>query len=513
VAYGQIPRAERGEKHRRTAEWIESLGRAEDHAETLAHHYVSAHELLRAAGVEDDALVERARVALCESGDRATALSAFDAAARFYERALELAPNAAERAQLLFRQGRAQHLAVGEGGRELLQQALEALPEDDRSSAAEAESILAELDFQSGRHDAARKRHRRARSLVEDEPPSRSKGFVLAQYARFLMTSGDEEAIPVGREALEIATALDAPDLHAFALDIIGAARANAGDVGGFDDIEHALAIALEADVPSEILRAYNNLAACLASYGELRRSFAHLARAREAAERFGYLFRIRWFKVERIHEDYWSGRWDDAVRGAGEFLEGDAGRLPYLDPQCLLRRGSILVARGETERGLDDTARSVELSRAIKDPQILFPALACHADALVSAGRPEEGARIADELLGLWQKGTATYPPSDWVAQLVGVLVAVGRSDDFLKAAGAADVRTRWLDAAGAVAEGDFAGAADIYVEIGSLPDEALARLWAATEQQVHRALEFYRAVGANRYIQEGEALLAKTA
>src|SRR5690348_2155589 len=41
VAYGQIPRAERAEKHRRAAEWLSSLAgdRAEDHAEMLANHY------------------------------------------------------------------------------------------------------------------------------------------------------------------------------------------------------------------------------------------------------------------------------------------------------------------------------------------------------------------------------------------------------------------------------------------------------------------------------------------
>src|SRR5206468_2219826 len=45
VAYGQIPRADRAQKHVRTAEWIESLGRPEDHAEMLAHHYANALEL------------------------------------------------------------------------------------------------------------------------------------------------------------------------------------------------------------------------------------------------------------------------------------------------------------------------------------------------------------------------------------------------------------------------------------------------------------------------------------
>ncbi len=50
VAYGQIPRAERAEQHRTAAEWIEALGRLEDHAEMVAHHYLSAVELARAAG-------------------------------------------------------------------------------------------------------------------------------------------------------------------------------------------------------------------------------------------------------------------------------------------------------------------------------------------------------------------------------------------------------------------------------------------------------------------------------
>src|SRR5439155_24763615 len=39
VAYGQIARTERASKHRRVAEWIESLGRPEDYAEMLVYHW------------------------------------------------------------------------------------------------------------------------------------------------------------------------------------------------------------------------------------------------------------------------------------------------------------------------------------------------------------------------------------------------------------------------------------------------------------------------------------------
>jgi class 3 adenylate cyclase/tetratricopeptide (TPR) repeat protein len=514
VAYGQIPRASRAEKHQRVAEWLESLSeRSDDLAEMLAHHYLAAVEFAKASRTEDAGLFERARAALRDAGDRATTLNAFDAAARFYGRALALAVDESERAELLFRQGRAQYLAVGEGGREPLEQAVVALLDrGDGLSAAEGESILAELDFLDGRHDLALERHRRARRLVDDAPPSRLKGSVLVRFARFLMTSGDQQAISIGREALEIAEEMRSPELVSYALNVVGTARTNAGDTGGFEDLERSLAIAIDGDFAPEILRGYNNLASVLASYGELDRCSELVNLGREAAERFGYLMRIRWFKVAAVEGNYWSGRWDEAVNGADEFLE-QPGQLPYLEPSCLFYRGTILVARGDTGRGLADTARSVELARTIKDPQVLFPALGFHASALLASGYADEAARVADELLRIWRSGEKEYPAADWVAHLAVVPTAVGRGDDFIEAARSADARTRWLDAAAAFAAEDFVGAANLYRQIGSLPEEAYARLRSGIESEVRLALEFYRSVGATRYIREAEALLAATA
>ena len=88
VAYSQIPRADRAEKHRRAAAWIESLGRPEDYAELRAHHYVSALETLP-TGTDTADLGRSARLALRDAGDRAASLNASDAAVRDYERALE----------------------------------------------------------------------------------------------------------------------------------------------------------------------------------------------------------------------------------------------------------------------------------------------------------------------------------------------------------------------------------------------------------------------------------------
>ena len=69
------------------------------------------------------------------------------------------------------------------------------------------------------------------------------------------------------------------------------------------------------------------------------------------------------------------------------------------------------------------------------------------------------------------------------------------------------------WLDAAKAFTTGDYVGAANLYAQIGSRPDEADARLRSRVESEVRRALEFYRSVGATRYIREAEAELAESA
>ena len=103
VAYGQVPRAVRVGRHAKAAGWIESLGRAEDHAEMLAHHYLSALELGRAAKQDTGALAPGARAALQAAGDRAFTLNAFKSAAGFYRTALSLWPEDAhqQRAGLL----------------------------------------------------------------------------------------------------------------------------------------------------------------------------------------------------------------------------------------------------------------------------------------------------------------------------------------------------------------------------------------------------------------------------
>jgi class 3 adenylate cyclase/tetratricopeptide (TPR) repeat protein len=514
VAYGQIPRPGRAEKHRHAAEWIESLSeRTDDFAEMVSHHFLAALELGEATGEHDPVLVDRARAALREAGDRAASLNAFEAAARFYARALELVSDEDERADLLFLYGKAEYWRAEQGGADALESALAHFEAaGDLERAAEAESILAGLAQTRGEHDRALERHRHAATLAENAPPSRSKAFVLANFARFHMVGADPEAIPVAREALEIAEALELRELRAYALNMIGATRVFLGDPGGQEDIEHALAEALSANSPTEIIRASNNLGSNSILLGDLARGFQYQAKALETAEHSGNVFRIRWMRAERVIRDYLTGRWDDAVQAADQFLaETESGSPHYMEVACRGMRGTIRVARGDIEAGLADTKAALNEAEAIRDPQLLYPALSQRAAALALSGRTDEAASVAAQLLGEW-RGTRLYMAGDWVAPLAFTLTSLGRGEDFLDVA-RSHVHTRWLDAAELVASREFSAAAEIYADMGTLPDEAEARLRSGRESEVRRALAFYRSVGATRYIEEGEALLAATA
>jgi predicted ATPase len=92
VAYQQIPRVLRADKHVRAAAWIEALSpdRTGDRADLLAHHYRAAIDLREAAGLDTADLVERARAACFEAGARSASLNANKSAVRHYTAALNL---------------------------------------------------------------------------------------------------------------------------------------------------------------------------------------------------------------------------------------------------------------------------------------------------------------------------------------------------------------------------------------------------------------------------------------
>src|SRR4030095_10058901 len=192
------------------AGWILALGdRSVDRAELLVHHWQQALALTRAAGKRDGELATRARVALREAGDRAMALHAYGRALGFFTKALELWPaGCPQRGELLLELGRARLVADTAGAAERAEARDALLEAGQRARAAEAEMLLNQLAWRTGR-SADRAVHRdRALALVEDEPPSASKGRVLAGIASELVFTDHPGALESGRAALGIARQL-----------------------------------------------------------------------------------------------------------------------------------------------------------------------------------------------------------------------------------------------------------------------------------------------------------------
>ena len=475
VAYGQLPRAERVARHRLAAKWIEALGRPEDHSEMTAHHYLRALEYAHAAGESTDEFAAAAGAALQDAGDRALVLSSFASAERFYAAALELW-NDGPPIDLLFRLGSARFRAAGTGAELLERSAEQLLAAGDAERAAEAEVMVGEEVWMQGRREAAFSHLEHAAALLRDAPASRSKAVVLCSLARFLRNDGrNEEAIAVGRDALAMAEQLELDDLCANALSTIGVARAETGDLGGVDDLERSLTVARRA-VSSESVRAFLNLGSILARLGDLPRAFALHEEGRRAAERFGDLGGIRWLAAEHLYEDYWFGRYDEALRHAEEILaEVEAGTPHRMELDARLIRGSVRLANGDVAGAVDDAQHGLEFARSAGDQEALFPALAFAARAASADGRREEATALANELIRSW----ADWPlalPSNGLSDLGLVVSEVGLADAFAEVA-AAKTKTRWLDAAVATARGDFVLAAELYAAIGTVPDEALVR------------------------------------
>jgi class 3 adenylate cyclase/tetratricopeptide (TPR) repeat protein len=513
VAYGQIPRARRGEKHLRAAEWLESLGRPED----AAHHYLAALEYVRAAGGEVAPFAERARTALTRAGDRELGLNAYTAAARFFRGALELSPPEHERPELLFSFGKALSRSATPDEAVLVQAHDSMLAAGDYERAAECQVILGELLWRRGQRADAFVRLLEAVAMLEDRPSSYSKAYALSTLAGLRIRADEaQQALAAARKAMVIADELGLDDLRAGALDTIGVARATTGDRGGLEDLERSIEIAERAN-SSESIRGYFNLGGMLANVGDLRRARELHAQGHRLAERFGDAAWIEYFDAERVYQQYWSGDWEAALSLAEQLIvraERGASRRLELDG-CLVRAW-IALARGDEDHATADADRALEFSRETGVPQNLYPALALRARTLAATSREDEAAECAHELLQLMREQPSF--PSFWVIDVAIVLDQLGRASD-LAAASERAPATRWLEAATAYVDSEPARAADILSEIGALPEEAYVRVKAAgaalakgrpddADDELERALAFYRRVGAVSYHTSAEAL-----
>jgi tetratricopeptide (TPR) repeat protein len=184
-------------------------------------------------------------------------------------------------------------------------------------------------------------------------------------------------------------------------------------------------------------------------------------------------------------------------------------------------RRAGIRLARDDVHGAESDAGKALELVREVKDPQVFHHVLSSNIRLNAELGRLDAARALADELLptiglGARLDGLIEFA---WVADRIGMAAPLRERFGELQPA-----TSLWLKAGREILDGQFEAAAATFDEIGSVPDEADARLRAGQAllvegrraeagDQFERALVFYRAVGATRYASQCEQAFADTA
>jgi tetratricopeptide (TPR) repeat protein len=446
------------------------------------------------------------------------------AARRYYEAALELTETEDDARPLLllrYARTRADDNELDPG---LLESAHDGLLRQGAAgSAAEAKTLLAFHWWMRGDRDRAREHLARAVELVGNEPESSSKASVLTQVARFEMLAGKfVRARDVAREAVAMAESLEMPVLVAPNLNTSGVSRVESGDAGGLDDLERAAEIARGANDPLEEFQASSNFTWMIVVLGDVRRAWKLHLRDCEHVERFGLTSHIRWERGERLFYLYWLGDWAELVPRARTFLDEVSPSGHYLEAQVLGAQARVARARGDIDESTALAQTALERGRGAGDPQIVHAPVALLARLLADRGDHERAAQLLDELFAESRRTETEIVKVQAPIDAAHAAVTVGRAEEFLSVYEPVRWQSRWIEAAVAIAAGDYVAAAELLGEIGSLPDEADARFRAAetlvragqrtrADEQLARAVGFWRSVGASAYVNAAESLRAR--
>jgi tetratricopeptide (TPR) repeat protein len=513
VAYQQIPRAARAQKHQAACDWIEAFARerTEDHAEILVHHAEQALELARASGVMDLAELEQ-RLArfLVLAGERARRLD-MQKANHYYARALKLMTDPP--AELLEQAGGAAWDA-GETskGLEMLEEALRRhRARGDVLGVGRSLSLLAQFAWTLGRGGDAVRLLDESLEALEPEGPSPELAMSLMRLAGREMLSGHPgEVIAPAERSIELAQQFGVEDRVLFAWQARGVAMCELGDPRGLDALQDALTRALDAGAPGlSGMVAYNNLS--------FNQWLMESPRVGLATKLEGLAFTARrgireyWLAMEIMWIHFDLGLWDEVLADADQLLDlhvkmGGQSQIPAAAP---VYKSFVLTFRGRWPEVADAPDAFLPAAREIVDTQVVVPALS--AATVVAHARGDAAAAVA--LVEELEQVTRTTP--DWSRLLhalpvLRVCIDLDRLELGARLFDRPDpigARQQAVSAAGraaiAEARGDTDQAARLFAEGARLLKE-----YELPFEQGHALLGHWRCAGEDASLREAQAL-----
>jgi tetratricopeptide (TPR) repeat protein len=398
TAYGTLSRRDRKGRHLAAARHLQEAwgDAAPEMAEVLAGHFLAAADAEPDAG---DA--PRIRASACETlehaGQRALSLALAPEARRAFDRAAELASDELQRAALLDQAGRAAIANVElYASIERLQEAVAIFERrGEPEQAARSLAAVAEALFRTDRLEEAIDLMRRALAGLPEGGPDRAAA--LSSLASLLTFEGKhEEALEVADAALTIGEPLEQWQTVVAAFQTVAMIRGKQGRKEESRALrERSLAIALEHDLSSDAMRAYNNLADSWLQLDRFEETISVAQRGVQLAQARG----------DRLWEPILTLMITTARVGLGQW-----DVLPQLAPDGfpaelandeLVRMGYMYVlARVQAGRG-DKTAvqRTLELAESLtgtKNVEWAATPLTARAIALRFLGRLDEALQSA---------------------------------------------------------------------------------------------------------------------
>jgi predicted ATPase/class 3 adenylate cyclase len=401
IAYETLSKRERKALHLAAAAQVErTFGSEQEVVEVLASHYFAAFET---APDDSDAeeIKKRAGKLLAGAGERAASLAASEEAERYFSQAASLADGPVERARLLERAG---EMALRAGDTEVAQTNIEqalALFHDagERHDGARLTARLGEVAWRRGQLDAALERMKQAWSELSTDKPDADVATLAAQIGRLHVLKGEMEAAAARLEtALELAESLWLPEVLAETLNSMGV-------VAGFREhpthaealMRAALDVALEHELPTAALRAYNNLGDTLHRRDRFEEAVPHLEQGIAYARRVGDLNWEQTLLAELCWSLALTGRWPEA---SSLLMQVPEERLVEVSAAFLAALTEPMIAQGQ----LQDARHLLSLYARSDDStdfqeRALYRAAA--AVVLNAEGKQSEALASAQDVLG----------------------------------------------------------------------------------------------------------------
>jgi class 3 adenylate cyclase/tetratricopeptide (TPR) repeat protein len=437
VAYGEIPRAARADKHRAVAGWIERLigGHPSEQAELLAYHYSRALELAEASRLDAEVPMLRERLlrSLLLAGEAAMGLE-IGRAADHYARALDLLPEGhPDRGRVLARAA----VAAARCGRfeeaEREYEAAIALAEATGTAleAGDAMVGLAGVLWHLGAMARTREVLDEGISLLEGAGPSQELARAYTERAFTCATSGLlDEAVTWSNRALEMAGRLGLGEQRAQALAFRGGARCELGDLGGLDDLQEALSLTSDLGLAREAAQVQSIRAGVLWGTEGPEASLEAFEAGIELAERRGITDMSMSIRSQVTGPLFDLGGWDRVLETADQVMAWfQAQGGGYFQVVARTAKARVETCRGLVVASSSSSSDLASAARAIGDVQVLIPGLA--VAALEAWVQDDVGAAVAlvEELQTLTTDRSEFYLVP-FAPDLVRLCVSQGKHD-----------------------------------------------------------------------------------